>query len=113
MEEKRKFFRSATNINTKCGVMSRLEPLISTYTENVSAGGLCLPIAKKVNERSVVELELNLPNDFIPIFAVGEIVWLKKDTKKDTFRAGVEFKAIDDYDRNRIVNHISAHKTAA
>lgn len=113
MEEKRKFFRSATNIDTKCGVISRLEPLISTYTENVSAGGLCLPLARKVNERSVVELELNLPNDFIPIFAVGEIAWLKKDAKRDIFKAGIEFKAIDDYDRNRIVNYISTQKTAA
>lgn len=112
MEEKRRFFRSITNVSTKCGVISRLEPLVFAHTENISGGGLCLPVAKKINERSVVELELNLPNDFVPIFAVGEIVWLKKDTKKNTFKAGVEFKAIDDYDRNRIVNFISHQKSS-
>lgn len=114
MEEKRNFFRLRANVNTKCGVMSRLEPLISTHSENISGGGLCLPVAKKISKRSVLELELNLPNDFIPIFAVGELAWLKKDTKKkDTFKAGVEFKAIDDYDRSRIINFISHQKTSS
>lgn len=113
MEERRKFFRFNANINTKCGIMSRIEPLISASTENISGGGICFPVTKKINKRTIIDLELNLPNDFAPVFAVGEVAWLSKDKKKNTFKVGIEFKAIDDYDRNRIINLLSSQKIFA
>ncbi len=113
MEEKRKFYRFYSEVNTKCGVMSRLEPLVSTHTENISGGGMCIPVNKKINEYAILDLELNLPNDFVPVFAIGEVVWLAKDDRrKGGFKAGIEFKAIDDYDRSRIINFISNQKTS-
>lgn len=103
---RRKFPRA----NYKCliAIKKRLtSKTISTQTENVGAGGICVIIKEDLGLFQGVDLELYLDDTRPPIKCGGTVVWVvkKSDSSKKSahlYDTGVEFIDIRPEDRDRI-----------
>lgn len=111
-KERRKFVR----IKFPCELHaydSKKEP-ISTYTENISAGGIRVLITKRLIPSSIIKLDLYGINDK-SIICKGKILWVFRrknplDKKNTTlyFDTGIEFYDISNDDRKAIKKLIAS-----
>jgi c-di-GMP-binding flagellar brake protein YcgR len=103
---RRKFPRA----NYKCliTIKKRLNAkIISTQTENIGAGGICVIIKEDLGLFQGVDIELHIDDDRPPIKCGGTVVWAvkKSDPKqkgKYLYDTGIEFIDIRPEDRERI-----------
>lgn len=105
---RRKFPRA--NYQCLIAIKKRLtSKIISTQTENIGAGGICVIIKDDLGLFQGVDLELTLDDSKPPIKCGGTIVWVvrKSDPKQKgvhLFDTGIEFIDIRPEDRERITN---------
>ncbi|PIQ89328.1 MAG: hypothetical protein COV72_03515 [Candidatus Omnitrophica bacterium CG11_big_fil_rev_8_21_14_0_20_42_13] len=84
-------------------------------TINVSAGGVRFFTNASLKPGTLLELELLIPSDSLPVYSRGKVVWqgrvvwCKESGDKDLLplEIGVEFVDIDDYDKKRLYSYIS------
>lgn len=103
---RRKFPRA----NYKCliSIKKRLTAkTISTHTENVGAGGICVLIKEDLGLFQGVDLELFLEEGDAPIKSGGTVVWVvKKSEPKQKgaylYDTGIEFIDIRPEDREKL-----------
>ena len=78
---------------------------ISSVTENVGLGGVCILLEQGLDVFSPVELELDLDDGRPPLKLQGTIVWAirRRELKKgSTFDTGVEFAQMTPEDKARL-----------
>ena len=73
---------------------------ISTYTENIGVGGICVILKKEMDRFFLVELVVYLKNGHPPIECDGRVVWVVKS--REEFDTGIEFVNIKKDDVARI-----------
>ena len=78
---------------------------------NFSRGGVKAALNRSVARGETIALEVWIPASIIPVFAVGEIVWIKKKAKEWTYSydAGVRLTQIEPEDRQRIMDFAYEH----
>ena len=94
----------------KCRCVVRLKqndkvPAISTLTENVGLGGVCVLLDQGLDIFSPVDLEVTLSDGEPVLKAQGTIVWVirRGDIKKGpSFDTGIEFAGLTPQDRARM-----------
>jgi len=99
--EKRKFPRVVFPCKI---ILDRPFKMLSTYTENMSAGGVRVVLDRKLKQDSIISMDIFIKKNN-PIKCEGCVVWvLKKENRlnKNTYDTGVEFTDIEEYDRNCI-----------
>jgi c-di-GMP-binding flagellar brake protein YcgR len=86
-----------------------------TFTKNISRGGMCFVGYEKLKLNDVVDLNVFLPGDSIPIIAIGKVVWVKEfnigDTSKKRYDVGVEFVEVAEQDVRRIDKYMTGRNT--
>ncbi|MDD4182332.1 MAG: PilZ domain-containing protein [Candidatus Omnitrophica bacterium] len=102
--EKRRFVRA--KFPCSISIHTLHEHVITTYTENISAGGVRVVIEEKLETSSNVGLEIQINKNII--ICKGRIVWVvnkESPYKKGIFYydTGIEFYEIKENDR-RIIN---------
>lgn len=103
---RRKFPRA----NYKCviTIKKRLtSKVISTQTENIGAGGICVMIKEDLGLFQGIDLEVYLNHGATPVRCGGTIVWVvkKNETKQKgsyIYDTGIEFIDIRPEDRDKI-----------
>ena len=103
---RRKFPRA----NYKCLITIRKRltaKTISTHTENIGAGGICVIIKDDLGLFQGVDLDLFIGDDRHPIKCGGTVVWVvKKSEPKQkgsfSYDTGIEFIDVRPEDRDRI-----------
>jgi len=80
---------------------------ISTETENIGAGGICVVIKENLGLFQGVNLEIQLEDMESAVKCAGTIVWVvnkrsEKTKEGNLFDTGIEFVDIDDEARIRI-----------
>ena len=80
---------------------------ISTQTENIGAGGICVIIKEDLGLFQGVDLELHLEDGRPPVKCGGTIVWVvkKSEPKQKSghlYDTGIEFIDVRPEDRDRI-----------
>ncbi len=75
---------------------------ISTYTEDISEGGVKVFIAEKLKTSSIVILAIYLGSE--PVACKGKVVWARRRTSEfidgeTFFDTGIEFQEIKEKDR--------------
>lgn len=80
---------------------------ISTHTENIGIGGICVIIKDNLGLFQGVNLEIFLEDEKTPIRCAGTAVWIVKkrpEKKEDSYSydTGIEFVDLDDNQRERI-----------
>jgi len=105
---RRKFPRA----NYKCliAIKKRLtSKTISTQTENIGAGGICIVIKEDLGLFQGVDVELYLDENKPPVKCGGTVVWVVKKSEPKRkgnylYDTGVEFIDIRPEDRDRITD---------
>ena len=82
---------------------------ISTHTENIGAGGICVMIKEDLGLFQGVDLELFLEDTRPPIKCGGTVVWVVKKAEPKqkgaySYDTGIEFIDIRPEDRERITD---------
>jgi c-di-GMP-binding flagellar brake protein YcgR len=105
--EKRRFIRA--RFPCKISIYTPPQRVITTHTENISAGGVRVIIAERIEISVPVGLEIELKGSLI--IAKARIVWVVD--KESPYRrgiayhdTGIEFTEIKDPDRQLIHNFI-------
>src|SRR3989338_7938019 len=81
--------------------------VISTQTENIGAGGICVIIKEDLGLFQGVDIELYLDDDRPPIKCGGTVVWVVKKSEPKrknaySYDTGIEFIDIRPEDRDKI-----------
>ena len=63
----------------------------STYTMNVSGGGICFEADEEIPKGTMLALELKSKIFPSPIIALAETIWCKKKGEEVKYDVGVEF----------------------
>lgn len=80
---------------------------ISTQTENIGLGGICVMLPKDLGIFSPVEIRLDLLDSHPVIESDGTVAWVVKkteDKKNIMFDTGLEFTNLKRKDEDRIYN---------
>ena len=76
---------------------------ISSLTENIGIGGICVMLAKDLGIFAPVEIQLDLLDSKPAIECAGTIVWIVAKKNEDTiFDTGLEFTNLKRKDAERI-----------
>ena len=78
---------------------------ISTYTDNMSRGGVGLTLKERLSPKDILTLKIYISD--VPVECKGEVVWVKERNslmleEVSFFDTGIEFKDIDDNSAVRI-----------
>ena len=95
--------REFPRVNYPCKVIimgSGPKEVISTHTENIGTGGICVVLSKELPKFSPVRVILYLKDSQGPLECNGRIVWSFK-TAVD-FDTGIEFMEVNSVGQNRI-----------
>lgn len=105
MTEKRKFLRFDTVLSVIYSLLEKPSSRAKAYLKNLSREGLKLSGASPLKKGSLVELEMNIPGDNIPIFAYGQVAWAN-EVDKSNYDAGIKFTKIHTHDRIRLLDYV-------
>jgi len=108
--DKRRFPRA----NYRCSIFikrSGATKKISTITENIGGGGVCIILDEDLGLFRGVEIEVALDDKETPIKSSGTVVWVvkkKSHMKTDNYcyDTGIEFVNISENDREKILKTV-------
>lgn len=106
VEERRKFLRFEAPADIKYRLPEKAVEGISKG-RNFSREGVGLYLKEEIPSGTMVELEIDLPDEIVPICADGRVVWVRKagEERKGEFIAGVELIKISSFDKSRILEY--------
>ena len=108
MEEKRKFIRFSVMLDGRVGVKGSKKPKSKCKIKDLSREGIRVTGPASINKGDILELELMLPGEVMPIIASGEVAWSKKMESK-AYDVGMRLHLIDKYDRYRLLDYACDH----
>ena len=105
MVERRKFIRFSVPVDVKYGApVEGIEGL--SMSRDVSREGIGFPVNKQMARGTAVELEIGIPGELAPIFASGEVAWMKRSSERSDFDAGMKVVKMDPFDRSRLLEYV-------
>jgi len=105
MSERRRFMRFDVVLDALYGLLEKPSSRTKSYISNLSKEGLKLEGGAAMTKGSLVELEMSIPGDNMPIFAFGEVAWAEQaDNSK--YNAGIKFTKINNHDRVRLLDYV-------
>jgi len=106
MEEKRSYNRhNSQNLDISCLRCDSSDVAVKLI--NMSLTGFQIQIHQKLRVGDLIKLEVTHPDDGIPIFLMGEIMWVQRHQAVEGLcNAGVRLKEISPLDKNRLISII-------
>lgn len=106
VEEKRKYLRLNNALEIEY-TMPNSDKKYSATTKDISAVGLRISTPQKLEEGSIIEVTLKLPNTQSAVHVSGHVAWSKKPTPEDKlFESGVEFSKIEEDNKNTFLKYL-------
>ena len=107
--EKRRCARLDMALSVSFAVESpggKVSPMAEALSSDISAGGLRLMTPQPLQNGSLLNLEIQLPDDNIePIRACGEVVWQNK-LSDFSYETGTLIKSMDEIDKRRFMGFV-------
>ncbi len=97
MEERRKFVRLGASVKIRYMVLPSGSTNPGTYSKDLSVGGIRFEISEQIQPKTVLELEIMLPNEEEWLKTRGEVVWQEQvvRTGKVLNETGIRFLDMD------------------
>ena len=113
--EKRRFVRFdiKTQVNFRVKDNARAQLYLGkiwAITRNLCVEGVCFATDQKLEEKTLLGLEIFLPSQSKPLHLEGMVKWalpFKQKNNKQMYNIGVQLVSIDKSDENRFVGYIS------
>jgi Tfp pilus assembly protein PilZ len=108
MEENRKFVRIEWPVVIKYKTTEEPPAQDQIVGKDISEGGARFVVYERLTKGTKLDFQLEVPFDSMPIFAKGEVAWIKKVGDEDSkiFEAGVIFKGDRHKDQTRLKMYI-------
>jgi hypothetical protein len=114
--EKRVDERVDVKTNAKFKILSDTDGAISNgyeqgATRNISKGGLCIQVNRKLTEGNVIRVEIPTPENVErTIKAFCEVQWCVKNANNSDFEAGLSFIALKEEDVDYLESLVEKQK---
>lgn len=105
MTERRKFMRFSTWLDVLYNALGGPTIKMKSRLKDLSKEGIRMSSDMSMEKGSVLELEMKIPGDNIPIFALGEVAWTEK-TGNAAYDAGIRFTRIERFDRAKLLDYV-------
>lgn len=80
---------------------------VNLNVKDISATGIGIQLDAKFEKGDIIELEIKVPGDDIPMFVTGEIVWIAPEKNGNgTYLAGVRLARVEKNDKNRLIKFL-------
>ena len=108
MQEKRQFVR------IDWPIVVQYKTLVEPYTDDrivgsdISEGGVCFIVYERLQKGTILDMQIQVPFDSMPMFAKGEVVWIRKAGQghANAFEVGIKFTEVDRRDQKRLKIYI-------
>ena len=109
MQERRAYIRVETPVLVEFPNPQTLKTERS-FTQDVSETGIRFPTAVRLQIGQEIALTLQLPFRDAAMNATGEVLWIREVSRLGApqYDVGVQFRWIEDPDRNRLSRHLAA-----
>jgi len=109
MQEQRRHIRAGTPVLVEFPNPETMKTERS-FSQNISETGLRFPTPVRLSVGDEIPLTLELPFNTAPMHATGEILWVREISRLGApqYEVGVQFRWIDDPDRQRLARHLAA-----
>nr|MBU1327638.1 PilZ domain-containing protein [Candidatus Omnitrophota bacterium] len=108
MEENRKFVRIEWPVIIKYKTIEEPRAQDQIVGRDISEGGARFIVYERLMKGTKLEVQLEVPFDSMPLFAKGEVMWIKKVGEENAkmFEIGVVFKGVSQNDQKRLKMYI-------
>lgn len=108
MEERRKYIRLGASVKIKYTILSSGSTSLETYSKDLSLGGIRIEIREQIQPKTMLELEMMLPNEEEWLKTKGEVVWQEQVIKKGKVlsETGIKFLEMDIKDRIKLNQYL-------
>ncbi|MDP2922448.1 MAG: PilZ domain-containing protein [Candidatus Omnitrophota bacterium] len=111
-DEKRRYvrldIRAKVNVSYKAKNTKKSET-VSAFSKNLSVDGVCFTAVKRLKTGSVINLDIFLNSEKIPLRLKGKVMWsrlVKKLNNQKLFDTGVKLFTIVKGDENKFVEYV-------
>lgn len=109
-KERRKFKRFDAYMSVKYKSSADAELKGVSLSKDLSREGLKMNSNFNIKQGTVIDLEINIPDDPRPVHTSGKVVWSCPSEEKDQgFEQGVRFMMMDPVDKFRILDYAYNH----
>lgn len=106
-KERRKFKRFDAYMNVKYQQEDHADSTVGVCLSNdLSRDGMKLSASTNVAKGSLLDLNIDIPDDPKPVRTTGEVVWVRKSKEaEEDFELGIRFLMMDPIDKFRILDY--------
>ncbi len=109
-KERRKFKRFDAYMSVKYHVSGAGDTKGVTLSKDLSREGIKVNSTTALDEGSLVDLEINIPDDPKPVRTTGKIMWSRPSEVRDQgYDQGVRFMTMDPVDKFRVLDYAYNH----
>jgi hypothetical protein len=107
-QERRKIIRLPDSLVVRHRPFGSKTDKERSVSKNLSSHGIALPIGHRMSQDAVLEMEILIPTQILPVFALGEIVWMKEEWEnaRRLYDVGIRITDIDEFDEERIQTYL-------
>lgn len=104
--ERRKFKRFDAYMGVKYALQEGVPKTAIGLSRDLCREGIKLSTNEKLPTGTLVEMEIDIPDDPKPVSGTGEIMWTHKSRDEERgFDVGVKFVSIDPVDKFRVLDY--------
>lgn len=109
-KERRKFKRFDAYMSVKYQVPDQNEVKGISLSKDLSREGIKVNSGAVLQEGTLLDLEINIPDDPKPVQTSGKVVWCRQaDGKNQGFDQGIRFVLMDPVDKFRVLDYAYNH----
>lgn len=112
LKERRRYIRFNEELKMRYNIINKPENTMVTKTSNISKKGLCFIAYERLDIRSYLDLEIDLPEFSKPVKTIGQVAWVKELQNQDKdgrrlFYTGIKIHKIQPESEARLLVHIT------
>ncbi|MBI4549496.1 MAG: PilZ domain-containing protein [Candidatus Omnitrophica bacterium] len=105
-KEKRKFKRFDAYMSVRYKAEDAQKVAGISLSKDLSREGLKITTTESIKEGTVLNLEIDIPDDPKPVYSKGEVMWSKRiEGDEKNFEQGVRFLMMDPVDKFRVLDY--------
>ena len=109
-KERRKFKRFDAYMSVKYQVPGEVEHKAISLSKDLSREGLKINSDTNLKEGTVVDIEINIPDDPKPVHTSGKVMWSRPaEEQNQGFDQGIRFMMMDPVDKFRVLDYAYNH----
>ena len=109
-KERRRFKRFDAYMSVKCSLPKDQSKVCTVgLTKDLSRDGICVSSNQSIPNGSVLDIEIDIPDDPKPIRTNGKVMWARNANVEEGVDHGIQFLNIDPIDKFRVLDYAYNH----